>query len=75
MTDIILLRQFIGLDVNKKVLGIMITHPNYIRDLLKIFHMTNCKATPFSFLYDIRLKKVVPHHWLTVHSINSLLGS
>ena len=57
MTDIGLLREFIGLEGNKKSLGIIITKSIYIGDFLKRFHMIDCKETPFPFLSGIRLEE------------------
>ena len=45
MKNIGMIRQFIGLEVNKKASGIMITQSIYIGYFLKIFHMIDCKAT------------------------------
>ena len=57
MTNLGFLRNFIGLDVNQKASRIMITHYRYIGDLLKRFHMTDCKEAPFPFLSGIRLEE------------------
>ena len=57
MTDLGMLRNFIGLEVNQKDLGIMITQSRYIGDFLKRFHMTYCKATSFPFLFGIRFEE------------------
>ena len=39
MTDLGLLRQFIGLEVSQKTFGIMISQSRYSLDMLKRFHM------------------------------------
>ena len=39
MTDLALLRQFIGLEVSQKNSGIMISQSRYSSDMLKRFHM------------------------------------
>ena len=57
MKDLGLLRQCIGLEVNKKASGIMITQYIYLGDLLNRFHMTDCKATSFCFLSGIKLEE------------------
>ena len=49
MTDLGLLRQLIGLEVSKKNSEIMISQSRYSSDMLKRFHMEDCKATPFPF--------------------------
>ena len=58
MTDLGQLIQFIGLKLNQSDLEIMITYSKYIGvEFLKIFHMTNCKETPFPFLFGIGLEE------------------
>ena len=39
MTDLGLLRQFIGLEVSRKTSRIMISHSRYSSDMLRRFHM------------------------------------
>ena len=56
MTDLGLLRQFIGLEVSQNTLGIMISQSKYSLDMLKRFHMEYCKASPCPFLLGIRLE-------------------
>ena len=58
MTDLGLLRKFIGLEVNKKSSGFIITQSRYTRDFFKRFHITDCKEAPFPFLSSIRLEEV-----------------
>ena len=57
MTDLGVLRQFIGLEISQKTLGIMISQSIYSLDMLRIFHMEDCKAAPFPFLSNIRLEE------------------
>ena len=57
MTYLGLLRQFIGLEVNKKALGIMITQSRYVDDVLNRFHMNDFKATSFPFPFGIILEE------------------
>ena len=57
MTNLWLLRQFIGLEVNKKYLRIMITKTKYVGYFLKRFHITYCKAAYFPFLSGNRLEE------------------
>ena len=57
MTNLALLRQFIGLEVSQNTLGIMISQSRYSLDMLRIFHMEYCKEAPFSFLSSIRLEE------------------
>ena len=57
MTDLGLLRQFISLEASQKTLRIMISQSRYSSDLLKKFHMEDCKETPFPLLSGIRLEE------------------
>ena len=53
MTDLGLLRQFIGLEVSQKTSGIMISQSRYSSYMLKRFHMEDCKAALCPFLSGI----------------------
>ena len=55
MTNLGMLMHFIGLEVNKKYSGIMITQSIYVVYLLKRFHVTDFKEAYFPFLSSIRL--------------------
>ena len=57
MTDLGLLRQFIGLKVSQKTSGIMISQSRYSSDMLKRFHMEDYIAAPCPFLSGIRLEE------------------
>ena len=35
----------------------MISQSRYSLDMLRIFHMEDCKVSPFTFLYGIRLEE------------------
>ena len=57
MTDIGLIMQFIGLELNQKYFWIVITRSRYIGDLIKRFHIASCKAASFPFLSGIILEE------------------
>ena len=57
MTDLGLLRQFIGLEVSQNTSGIMISQFRYPSNMLKIFHMEDWKVIPYPFLSGIRLEE------------------
>ena len=57
MTDLGLLRQFIGLKVSQNISGSMILQSRYSSDLLKIFYMEYYKAIPFPFLFGIMIEE------------------
>jgi hypothetical protein len=46
MTDLGLMKFFLGIEVNQYEHGIFICQTKYAFDLLKIFRMKNCKETP-----------------------------
>ena len=50
MSDLGLLRQFLGLEITQDFDVIMVTKYKYISDLLIKFNMSDCKATTFPFL-------------------------
>ena len=75
MTYLGLLRKFIGLEVNQKYFGIMINQSIYIGYFLKIFHMNNCKETPFPFLSGIRLEEGGSTPLVDSTLYNQLIGS
>ena len=61
MSDLGLLKQFMGIEISQYFNGIMVTQSKYIADLLIEFRMVNFKATPFPFLSRIRLEEGKKH--------------
>ena len=57
MSDLGLLKQFLGLEIEQNSDGIMLTQSKYISDLLVKFNMAECKAAPFPFLSGIILEE------------------
>ena len=57
MSDLGLLKQFLGLEIEQNIDGIMVTQYKYISDLLVKFVMAECKASPFPFLLGIILEE------------------
>ena len=55
MTDLWLLRQFLGLEIEQYERGIMQGQPKYDSDLLIKFNMDDCKASKCPFLSGIKL--------------------
>ena len=55
MTSLGLLKQFLGLEIEKYKRGIMIIKQKYDSDLLLNFNMAECKASKFPFLSGIKL--------------------
>jgi hypothetical protein len=56
MTDMGLLRFFLGLEISQDASGIKLSQTKYARDLLDIFHVTDCKSTLTPFLSGFRLE-------------------
>ena len=55
MTDLGLLKQFLGLEIEKYERGIMMIQTKYASDLLIKFNMYYFKASKFPFLSSIKL--------------------
>ena len=55
MTDLVLLKQFLGLEIEKYERGIMIRQQNYASDLFLKFNMAECKESKCPFLSGIKL--------------------
>ena len=56
MSDLGLLRQFLGLEITQDYDGIMVKQYKYVSYLLIKFKMVDCKATPSPFLSGISLE-------------------
>ena len=57
MTDLGLLRQFLGLEIEQSERGIMLSQPKYASDLINNFNMADFKASKCPFLSGINLCK------------------
>ena len=57
MSDLGLLKQFLGLKIEQNYDGIMVTQYKYISDLLVNFNMAEFRADPFPFLLGISLEE------------------
>ena len=55
MTDLGLLRQFLGLEIEQYERGIMSIQPKYASYLINKFNMDDCKGAKFPFLSGIKL--------------------
>ena len=56
MSDLGLLKQFLGLEIEQNYDGIMVTRSKYISYLLLKFNMAECISSPFPFLLGISLE-------------------
>ena len=61
MSDLGLLKQFLGLEIEKNYDGIMVTQYKYISYLLVKFNMAQFSASPFPFLLGINLEEGKSH--------------
>ena len=57
MSDLGLLKQFLGLEIEQNFDGIMVTQSKYISYMLVKFNMAECMPTPFPFLSWISLEE------------------
>ena len=57
MSDLGLLKQFLGLEIAQNFDGIMVTQYKYIPNLLVKFNMANCKVDPFPLLSEVSLEE------------------
>ena len=75
MSDLGLLKQFLGLKIEQNSDGIMVTQSKYISDLLVKFNMAECISAPFPFLSRISLEegKSTPAMDCTIY--RQLIGS
>ena len=69
MSDLGLLRQFLGLEITQDYDGIMVTQSKYVSYLLIDFNMAYYKAALFPFLWGISLEegKSTPHMDSTIY--------
>ena len=54
-TDLGLLKQFLGLEIEKYERGIKVSQQKYDSDLVMNFNMDGCKETKFPFLCGIKI--------------------
>jgi hypothetical protein len=55
MTDLGFLNYFLGLQVLQTNQGIFLSQSKYVCDLLRRFHMEDCKPTPSTFQSGVKL--------------------
>ena len=57
MTDLGLMRYFLGIEVHQSKDGIFISQSKYASEILKIFNMINSKPTPTPVITGMKLSK------------------
>ena len=75
MTDLGLLKQFLGLEIEKYERGIKVRQNNYALVLLFNFNMVGCKAAKFPFLSGIKLGEVGESTLVDISLYRQLVGS
>ena len=55
MTDLGLLKNFLGLEIEKNERDIKMSQPHYASDVLKKFNMAECNASKSPFLSGIKM--------------------
>jgi hypothetical protein len=75
MTDLGFLHYFLGLQVLQTNEGIFLSRSNYACDLLRRFHMDNCKPTPSPFQYGVKLSATYTSPEVDATLYRQLVGS
>ena len=57
MTDLGLMKFFLGIEVQHYESGIFISQSKYASEVFKIFNMSNCKTTPTPVIIGLKLSK------------------
>ena len=75
MTDLGLLRQFLGLEIEKSERGIKLSQPQYASDLINNFNMAECKASKSPFLSGIKMHEFGNSPLVDITLYRKLVGS
>ena len=75
MTDLGLLRQFLGLEIEKNGKGIMISQTYYDSDLINKFNMSECKASKYPFLSGIKMHEFDNSPMVDITLYRKVVGS
>ena len=75
MTDLGLMRYFLGIQINQSNGSIFISQEKYVKDLLKRFHMMNCKYVATPMALNEKLTKSDGASKANASQFQSLLGS
>ena len=57
ITDLGLMKFFLGIEVQQSKSGIFISHSKYASEVLKRFNMSNCKTAPTPVITGLKLSK------------------
>ena len=75
MTDLGLLRQFLGLEIEQNGKGIMLSQKQYASILLNKFNMAECKAAKSPFLSSIKMHEFGNSPMVDITLYRKLVGS
>ena len=75
MTDLGLMKYFLGIEVNQNENGIFISQAKYANDVLKRFNMLNCKSAPTPIVTGLKLSKNDEGHNVDPKLYKRLVGS
>ena len=75
MTNLGLLRKFLGLEIEQNGKGIMLSQPHYASNLLNNFNMVDCKASKSPFLSGIKLHEFGNSPMVDITLYRKLVGS
>jgi hypothetical protein len=75
MTDLGILHYFLGLQVLQTNEGIFLSQSKYACDLLRRFHMDNCKPIPSPFQYGVNLSATCTSSEVDATLYHQLFGS
>ena len=57
MTDLGIMRSFLGIEVHRYKIGIFISQSKYVHEILKRFNVINSKASRTPFIIGLKLSK------------------
>ena len=75
MTELGLLRKFLGLEIEQIERGIKLSQPHYASDLIKKFSMAECKESNSPFLSGIKMHEFGNSPLVDVTLYRKLVGS
>ena len=75
MTDLAYLHYFLGLQVLQSKEGISLSQSKYACDLLRRFHMEDCKPTPSPFQFGVKLSLTYTSPEVDATLYRQLVGS
>eukprot|EP00253_Pinus_taeda_P005839 PITA_05839 len=75
MTDMVLLRYFLGIEVDQNENGIFISQARYVNEVLERFHMQDCKAAITPTVMGLKLSKEDSNKDFDPSLYKSIVGS